>query len=127
MLRIFDKTKDGLLISLLTLLELLETLISNFDSKQLEVIRARSGYGQNVCNLEDKLDNNERVWISIDELRSWLTRGEYFESARFRSTFDDLIFGVEDSTYLLVDSNDEDLIAKIAKNFYEKTFVKTRS
>ncbi len=120
-IRVFDK-KEGLLISLLSLLQLLTAKVPGFRSMIWEIIRARSGYGENICDLEDQLDVSDGVHISIDDLISWLESGEYFVAAKLVSASNDLSFGVEDSTYLYMESEDDRLIEEV-KAAYEETEV----
>jgi hypothetical protein len=124
MIRIFDKN-DGLLLGLQTVLDLLESVIPDLNSKKWQVTRARSGYGKNVCDLENRLDFCERVPLSIDELKQWLEDGEHFDSIRIECSSESLAFGVEDSTYLFVDTLGADLIRKISENYRETQIIET--
>lgn len=120
-IRVFDK-RNGLLISLLSLMQLLAAKVPGFSSITWRVTRARSGHGINVCDLEDKLDENDSMDISMDDLIAWLETGEYFSSVRIVSASNDLSFGIEDSTYLYVDSGDRELIDAVTIA-YERTQV----
>jgi hypothetical protein len=116
--RIFDR-KERLLISLLSLIQLLRVIVPAFMNINWKLTRARSGHGENVCRLEDQLDANKTVEISMEALVAWLTKGEYFSSVNLVSESNDLSFGAEDSTYLYVETENQELIEAV-KSAYEK-------
>lgn len=120
-IRVFDK-KDGLLISLLSLVELLIVKVPGARQMQWTITRARSGYGVSICDLEDRLEASSSIDISLGDLRSWLQRGEYFVSARLVSASEKISFGIEDSTYLYIETESDEMLNEV-KIAYKETEV----
>lgn len=112
-LRIFDSGQDGRLVPLDVFLAVLRAACSRLEAAPWRV-RGAYGYGSAVCAIEDRLAANEEVVLSASTVQALLgRRNEYFFHVTFTCTEPPVEFGLRDSTYLFLRSDDPRLLTAV--------------
>ncbi|GAA0178454.1 hypothetical protein SH2C18_15100 [Clostridium sediminicola] len=118
-LRIFDKVDNNkYILELGYLVKIVNSIDGVVLKGEWEIVRGAYGYGEAICQIEDKLNNGERCFVSDNEIFPLLLEDEqYFYHVTMMKVGSDISIGVFDSTFLFIKSDDERLICEIMNHF----------
>jgi hypothetical protein len=118
-LRIFDKSKnENLIIPIRNLIKIMESIIPNIFNALWSINKCAYGYGERVCSIEDELNYCNEIEINGEDIFPILKSGEeYFYNVCLNQADADIQFGVFDSTFLFIRSNNIFLLKKVQSSF----------
>jgi hypothetical protein len=127
-LKIFDKRKNiKAIIGLNKLLEVINNINADILCGKWKIYKGSSGYGEDICKLEDSLEDTEFVEVEGNVFFKILLKGEqYFYHLEMEKSLGNIGIGIFDSTFLYIKSNDLRFIEAIKSNFIETEIVDLR-
>jgi hypothetical protein len=118
-LRIFDKVDDkNCILELGNLIKAVNSIDDAILLGEWEIVQGAYGYGEAICQIEDKLNNGVICFVRDKEIFPLLLEGEqYFYHVTMRKVGSSVSLGEFDSTFLFIKSDDEKLIREIMNHF----------
>jgi len=117
-LRIFDLRDDNkALINFSDFLNMIKFLFNDFINNEWEIFKGAYGYGEKICEIEDKLENKNSIKINAKELLPYISNEQqYFDNAKIRVNNLNMEFGIHDSTFYFI-RGDLDLLNNLSIKF----------
>ena len=124
-LRIFDRDEtQKRIVGNHRIVNALDKVDASITRGPWSVCKGVFGYGENICLLEDETDVGDTVTVDGDELFNLIrSEKEYFFNVCLLKHNSDIQFGLTDSAFYYVRSENEELLRRI-RTFFKHTSLK---
>ena len=124
-LRIFDRDEtQNRIVGNHCIVNALDKVDASIARGPWSVYKGVFGYGESICLLEDETSAGDIVTVDGDELFNLIrSEKEWFFNVCLHKHNSDIQFGLTDSTFYYVRSENEDLLTRI-KTFFKNTSLK---
>jgi len=124
-LRIFDKVQNkDYLVSLGEIIKVMNRINSSILQGEWEIVQGAYGYGEVICEIEDRLNKGKKCTIKYEELFPLLIEDEqYFYNVTLMKVGSNLSLGIFDSSFLFLRCDDQKILQEVMSNFKKTELV----